>query len=128
MASMVWCCQPVAAAICSTVAPSGRFSISIMRACLVPARGVGLSAGAALALVLRVAGAVLAAFALPLAARFCAPSASLAGAGASSSTPIAAMPSLVITTRSGPPSQPSTRIRPWLRRLSITLLRAPPLS
>ena len=122
----------LAAAICSTVAPSGRLSSSIISACLVPARGVGLSADAALALVLRVAGAVLAAFALPLAAlvfaRFCAPSASLAGAGASSSTPIAAMPSLVITTRSGPPSPPSTRIRPRLRRLSITLLRAPPLS
>src|ERR687892_2012677 len=37
---MVWCCQPVAAAICSTVAPSRRLSISIMSACLVPARGV----------------------------------------------------------------------------------------
>ena len=46
---MVWCCQPVAAAICSTVAPSGRLSSSIICACLVPARGVGLSAGAALA-------------------------------------------------------------------------------
>ena len=46
---MVWCCQPVAAAICSTVAPSGRLSSSIIWACLVPARGVGLSAGAALA-------------------------------------------------------------------------------
>src|ERR687897_2886246 len=45
---IVWCCQPVSAAICSTVAPSGRLSISISWACLVPARGVGLSAGAAL--------------------------------------------------------------------------------
>src|ERR671918_1717137 len=40
---MVWYCQPVALAICSTVAPSGRLSSSIMRACLVPARGMGLS-------------------------------------------------------------------------------------
>ena len=46
---MVCCCQPVASAICSTVAPSGRLSSSIIWACLVPARGVGLSAGAALA-------------------------------------------------------------------------------
>src|ERR671918_896584 len=57
---MVWCCQPVAAAICSTVAPSGRLSISIIWACLVPVRGVGLSAGAVLF--------GLAAFALRLAA------------------------------------------------------------
>jgi hypothetical protein len=46
----------------------------------------------------------------------------------SCSTPIAAMPSLVMTTRSGPPSTPVTRIRLRLRRLSITLLRASPLS
>jgi hypothetical protein len=45
---MVCFCHPVAAAICSTVAPSGRLSSSIICACLVPARGVGLSAGAAL--------------------------------------------------------------------------------
>src|SRR5918996_5447986 len=67
---MVWCCQPVAAAICSTVAPSGRLSISIMSACLVPARGVGFSPGAALP-----------GFALALAlrlARVAAPSASVA--------------------------------------------------
>ena len=31
---MVWCCQPVAAAICSTVAPSGRLSSSIMQGLL----------------------------------------------------------------------------------------------
>jgi hypothetical protein len=45
---MVWCCQPVAAAICATVAPSGRWSSAISWACLVPARGVGFPAGAAL--------------------------------------------------------------------------------
>src|SRR5919106_1940605 len=44
---IVWCCQPVAAAICSTVAPSGRLSISIIWACLVPARGVGFLPGPA---------------------------------------------------------------------------------
>ena len=72
---MVWCCQPVAAAICSTVAPSGRLSSSIICACLVPARGVGLSAGAALvALALPLA-------ALPFFAGVAAPSASVAGAG-----------------------------------------------
>jgi hypothetical protein len=37
----------VAAAICSTVAPLGRLSRSIIKACLVPARGLGLSAGKA---------------------------------------------------------------------------------
>jgi hypothetical protein len=38
------------------------------------------------------------------------------------------MPSLVMTTRCGPPSVSITRIRPRLRRASITLVRAPPLS
>src|SRR5919106_4742104 len=72
---MVWRCQPVAAAICSTVAPSGRLSMSIIKACLVPARGVGFSADAAVpdlaafALVLRLAGVA-------------APSAPVAGVGA----------------------------------------------
>src|SRR5918996_6281806 len=42
---IVWCCHPVAVAICSIVAPSGRLSISIILACLVPARGVGFAAG-----------------------------------------------------------------------------------
>src|SRR5918996_2268385 len=60
---IVWCCHPVAAAICSTVAPSGRLSISIIWACLVPARGVGLPAGAALSGLVDFA---LAAFALAL--------------------------------------------------------------
>jgi hypothetical protein len=122
---IVWCCQPVAAAICSTVAPSGRLSISIIWACLLPARGVGFAVGSP------AAGAVSVAFLpLPLAglalARFAAPSASLEGAGASAalsasadvgavsapagasspsgSTPIAAMPSLVTTTTSAPRS------------------------
>jgi hypothetical protein len=63
---MVWCCQPVAAAICSTVAPSGRFSISIIRACLVPARGVGFAPVSPAVLGSLGTGAVLAAFALPL--------------------------------------------------------------
>ena len=79
---MVWCCHPVAAAICSTVAPSGRLSISIISACLVPARGVGFAAGSR-----RCRGLAVVAFALPLAglvfAGFVAPLASLAGAGAS---------------------------------------------
>src|ERR687892_2012557 len=60
---MVWCCHPVAAAICSTVAPSGRLSISIIWACLVPVRGVGLSAGAAFS---GLVDLTLAAFALAL--------------------------------------------------------------
>jgi hypothetical protein len=38
----------VAAAIWSTVAPSGRLSRSIMSACLVPLRGAGFSASVAL--------------------------------------------------------------------------------
>jgi hypothetical protein len=46
---MVCFCHPVASAICSTVAPSGRLSRSISSACLVPARCAGLSADAALA-------------------------------------------------------------------------------
>src|ERR671918_2886908 len=82
---IVWCCHPVAAAICSTVAPSGRLSISIIWACLVPARGVGFALGSPAASGSLVAGAVVLAL-LPLAglalARFCAPLASLAGAGA----------------------------------------------
>src|SRR5688572_18974560 len=145
---MVWCCHPVASAICSTVAPSGRLSSSIICACLVPVRGVGFGLRSL------AAGAARLAFALPLAgfvlAGVAATSAFVAGAGAptalsvsadvgavsvaagasssSASTPIAAMPSLVMTARSGPPSPPRTRIRPRLRRLSITLLRAPPLS
>src|ERR687892_1110436 len=45
---IVWCCQPVAAAIWSTVAPSGRLSSSIICACFVPVRGVGLTADATL--------------------------------------------------------------------------------
>src|SRR5688500_15728826 len=49
-------------------------------------------------------------------------SAALGASSPSISTPIAAMPWLVMTTRSDPPSPPSTRIRPLLRRLSITLL------
>jgi hypothetical protein len=115
--------------------------ISIIWACLLPARSVGFAVGSP------AAGAVSVAF-LPLPgaafARFFAPLGSLAGAGASTglsaaadvgavsaadgaslssaSTPIAAMPSLVMTTCSGPPSPPRTRIRPRLRRLSITLL------
>ena len=157
---MVWCCQPVAAAICSTVAPSGRLSISIISACLVPARGVGFAVGSPPALPRARWSAARpwpwpCALAGLLLAGVAAPSASVAGAGASAalsasadvgavsgagvglvagrsspsgSTPIAAMPSLVMTTRSGPPSPPRTRIRPRLRRLPITLLRAPPLS
>ncbi len=39
-----------------------------------------------------------------------------------------AMPSLVMTTRCGPPSAPMTRIMPRLRRASITWASAPPLS
>src|ERR687897_3902449 len=81
---IVWCCQPVAAAICSTVAPSGRLSISIIWACLVPVRGVGFALGSPAAFGSLVARAVVLAF-LPLAglpfARFVAPSASLVGAG-----------------------------------------------
>src|ERR671919_1554967 len=78
---MVWCSHPVAAAICSTVAPSGRLSISIIWACLVPARGVRVAAGAASVTL-----------ALPLAdLRFFAglgvPSAPVARAGASTPAP-----------------------------------------
>src|SRR5919106_581364 len=81
---IVWCCQPVAAAICSTVAPSGRLSISIIWACLVPVRGVGLSAGAALVtLALRLA-------ALPFFAGVAAPSASVTGAASIAWTPASA--------------------------------------
>src|ERR671919_1131056 len=60
---MVWCCQPVASAICPTVAPSGHLSISIIWACLVPVRGVGFSAAAAFS---GLAGFALADFALAL--------------------------------------------------------------
>jgi hypothetical protein len=69
----------VAAAICSTVAPSGRLSSSIIWACLVPARAVGLSADAALvtlALPLPLAD-------LPFFAGEAAASAAVAGAAAS---------------------------------------------
>jgi hypothetical protein len=125
-------CQPVAAATCSTVAPSGRLSSSISLACLVPARGVGFSVGAALA---GLAG--LAAFALALRLPGVAPlsapaarvgawtgstpesagvapvSASVAGSAAwvssSGSTPMASRPRRVI--RSGGGSSP--RGVPW---------------
>lgn len=74
-------CQPVAAAICSTVAPSGRLSMSTRSACFVPARGTTFVAT------------------LPTSA---AVSLSDSGAAvASSSPPIAATPSLVMTMRSG---------------------------
>src|ERR671919_1146754 len=89
---IVWCCQPVAAAICSTVAPSGRLSISIIWACLVPLRGVGFALGSPAASGALVARAVVLAFLpLPLAglalARFCAPLALLADARASAALP-----------------------------------------
>src|SRR5918994_3537936 len=82
---MVCFCQPVAAAICSTVAPSGRLSMSIMSACLVPVRSVGFSAGAALP--------GLAAFALAFALRLAgvaATSGLTAGAGGPTAGPGAA--------------------------------------
>jgi hypothetical protein len=96
---MVWCCQPVAAAICSTVAPLGRLSRSIMSACLVPARGAGFSADAAmpgLALVLRFAGMAAGASAglAPLS-----PGVAPSGASFSVSMPMACMPAQVIRKR-----------------------------
>jgi hypothetical protein len=61
---IVWCCQPVAAAICATVASSGRPSSSISLACLVPVRGVGLSDDATLAGLAGLAAFALTTFAL----------------------------------------------------------------
>jgi len=126
-----------------------------MSACLVPVRGAGFSAGAALP--------GLAAFALVLAFRLAgvaAPSALVVGAGASTasapasagvgpvsaaagpveslvssavslssgSTPMAAMPLLVMTTRWGRPAVSMIRTNPRLRRPASTFCSAPPLA
>ena len=42
---IVWCNHPVRSAICSTVAPSGRRSISIISACFVIGRGPAMATG-----------------------------------------------------------------------------------
>jgi hypothetical protein len=42
-ARIVWCCQPVALAICSTVAPPRRLCSLFIMACFVPPRGLGFS-------------------------------------------------------------------------------------
>ena len=79
---IVWCCQPVAAAICSTVAPSGRLSSSIMLGLLGAGAGRGLVGRRSLG---RLGAFALAGFALALALRLalrCAVAACAGSAGA----------------------------------------------